>query len=314
MHAVDPVQRLRLVERRLESDSDRRFHDEMISIFIGLRDLHTNYILPEPFAGKIAFLPFRIEAFWEGDARRYLVTGVTPDLKAPPFGLGVEVTHWNGIPIDRAVSLNGERNGGSNVEARHERGLSSMTQDRWACSQRLTRNGWTSPSWRTAPFTRCGSTGRCSSPRRPRRRPPLPRTPTRSATPWASMPSQKRSGALKRLSLRPTPSSSSRQSQQRACPRTSWTRSARCRRPAVPARPRAARRSRLPPDPDVRGRKQHRGLPQRGGTDPRAAPPDRADHRRTRQRRRHHRGRRADAAAAAHGRSSPSTCTSSTRR
>ena len=108
--------------------SDRRFHDEMISIFIGLRDLHTNYILPEPFAGKIAFLPFRIEAFWEGDARRYLVTGVTPDLKAPPFGLGVEVTHWNGISIDRAVSLNGERNGGSNVEARHERGLSSMTQ------------------------------------------------------------------------------------------------------------------------------------------------------------------------------------------
>ena len=128
MHAVDPVQRLRLVERRLESYSDRRFHDEMISIFIGLRDLHTNYILPEPFVGKIAFLPFRIEAFWEGDARRYLVTGVTPDLKAAPFGLGVEVTHWNGIPIDRAVSLNGERNGGSNVEARHERGLSSMTQ------------------------------------------------------------------------------------------------------------------------------------------------------------------------------------------
>jgi hypothetical protein len=128
MHAVDPVQRLRLVERRLESYSDRRFHDEMISIFIGLRDLHTNYVLPAPFAGKIAFLPFRIEAFWEGDARRYLVTGVTPDLNAPPFGLGVGVTHWNGIPMDRAVSLNGERNGGSNVEARHARGLSSMTQ------------------------------------------------------------------------------------------------------------------------------------------------------------------------------------------
>jgi Peptidase family S41 len=128
MHAVDPVQRLRLVERRLESYSDRRFHDEMISIFIGLRDLHTNYILPAPFAGKIAFLPFRIEAFWQGDARRYLVTGVTPDLNAQPFGLGVEVTHWNGIPIDRAVALNGERNGGSNVEARHARGLSSMTQ------------------------------------------------------------------------------------------------------------------------------------------------------------------------------------------
>jgi hypothetical protein len=38
------------------------------------------------------------------------------------------VTHWNGIPIDRAVALNGERNGGSNVDARHARGLASMTQ------------------------------------------------------------------------------------------------------------------------------------------------------------------------------------------
>jgi hypothetical protein len=56
MHAVDPVQRLRLLERRLDGYSDRRFHDEMISIFIGLRDLHTNYILPAPFAGRIAFL------------------------------------------------------------------------------------------------------------------------------------------------------------------------------------------------------------------------------------------------------------------
>jgi hypothetical protein len=62
MHAVDPVQRLRLVDRRLEGFSDRRFHDEMISIFVGLRDLHTNYLLPLPFAGRTATLPFRIEA------------------------------------------------------------------------------------------------------------------------------------------------------------------------------------------------------------------------------------------------------------
>src|SRR5215211_1553305 len=32
MHAVDPVQRLRLLDRRLEGFSDRRFQDEMISI------------------------------------------------------------------------------------------------------------------------------------------------------------------------------------------------------------------------------------------------------------------------------------------
>jgi hypothetical protein len=128
MHAIDPVQRLRLLDRRLQAYSDRRFHDEMISIFIGLRDLHTNYILPLPFAGRIAALPFRIEAYWEGDHRHYLVSAVAQGLDLPPFDVGVEVTHWNGIPIDRAVLLNGECNAGSNVDARHARGLASMTQ------------------------------------------------------------------------------------------------------------------------------------------------------------------------------------------
>jgi hypothetical protein len=130
MHAVDPLQRLRLLERRLPGyTDDRRFHDEMISIFVGLRDLHTNYILPAPYAGRVAVLPFRIEEYAEGDARHYIVTGVAPGLQAPaPFGLGVEVTHWNGVPIDLAVARNGDRNAGSNLDARHARGLSSLTQ------------------------------------------------------------------------------------------------------------------------------------------------------------------------------------------
>jgi hypothetical protein len=128
MHAVDPVQRLRLLEHRLEGFSDRRFQDEMISIFVGLRDLHTAYTLPAPYAGRTASLPFRIESFSEGGTVKYVVTDVTPEGDVPPFGKGVEVTHWSGIPIDRAVDLNGERNAGSNVDARHARGLASLTQ------------------------------------------------------------------------------------------------------------------------------------------------------------------------------------------
>ena len=34
MHAVDPVQRLKLLRYRLHTLSERRFHDEMISIFM----------------------------------------------------------------------------------------------------------------------------------------------------------------------------------------------------------------------------------------------------------------------------------------
>src|SRR2546423_1811154 len=42
MHAIDPVQRLKLVARRLDAYTERAFHNEMISIFVRLRDLHTN--------------------------------------------------------------------------------------------------------------------------------------------------------------------------------------------------------------------------------------------------------------------------------
>jgi hypothetical protein len=134
MHAIDPVQRLKLVKRRLSEYTERAFHNEMISIFVHLRDLHTNYILPPPFAQRIAFVPFHIEECFEGNApnlkRVFVVTEVTGQLSDPNFKTGVVVTHWNGIPIEIAVEINAEREAGSNLDARHLQGLQSMTQ-RW---------------------------------------------------------------------------------------------------------------------------------------------------------------------------------------
>ena len=139
MYAVDPIQRLKLLkyrlstipERRLPDEQqlpdERRFHDEMISIFTQLRDLHTNYLLPDPFRSMTASLPLRIKEFFEGDERRYLVTDVAPDLGDPHFEPGVVVTHWNGIPMDRAVELNADRQAGSNPYARHAQGVDTMT-------------------------------------------------------------------------------------------------------------------------------------------------------------------------------------------
>jgi hypothetical protein len=37
------------------------------------------------------------------------------------------VTHWNGVPIERAVAANAERESGSNASARHAQGLAAMT-------------------------------------------------------------------------------------------------------------------------------------------------------------------------------------------
>ncbi len=129
MHAIDPVQRLRLLERRLPSMTDRQFHAELGGIFRSLRDLHTVYQLPDPYRGHVATLGFLVERYHErGDPRpRYLVSRVHPTLVQGGFKAGVEIVAWNGIPIDDLVRLNAEREAGSNPDAQLARGLESLT-------------------------------------------------------------------------------------------------------------------------------------------------------------------------------------------
>ena len=130
LHAIDPIQRLRLLRLRHESLDEREFQSEMIDIFVGLRDLHTNYILPRAYHRLFAYLPFRIEEFYEGEERKYLVSWVSPRNTESSLVPDVQVTHWNGMPIDLAVARNASHEAGSNPEARRAQGLESLTL-RW---------------------------------------------------------------------------------------------------------------------------------------------------------------------------------------
>ena len=71
---------------------------------------------------------------------QFIVTGIlSPDrLKdfLPPnfdfhipttFMRGIEITYWNGVPIQRAVDINANKKAGSNSAARFKRGLEDMT-------------------------------------------------------------------------------------------------------------------------------------------------------------------------------------------
>jgi hypothetical protein len=133
MHAVNPVQRLRLLRARLQRQTDatmdpeRIFHMEMSAIFHSVRDLHTNYLLPAPFAGQIAYLPFQVEKCADGGRTTYIVSRIAAGLSAPGFQVGVEITHWNGMPIERAVAVAADRFAGSNMPARLARGVDSLT-------------------------------------------------------------------------------------------------------------------------------------------------------------------------------------------
>jgi hypothetical protein len=133
MHAVDPVQSLRLLSRQLATASspmkERQFHNQMLGIFLGLRDLHTSYVLPEYFAAYTAVLPFYLEEFFEdqnSESCQYIISKVSDSFEHKELQ-GAIVTYWNGIPMKRAVELNAERSAGSNPDARHARGLETMT-------------------------------------------------------------------------------------------------------------------------------------------------------------------------------------------
>ncbi len=133
MHAVDPIQRLKLLRHRLNQltnstmPAEAQFHREMTQIFASVRDLHTNYVLPEPFNKVTAFLPFLVEEYFEQDTRRYVVSHVMDGFSHPHFKEGVDIVHWNGVPVDRAVEINADRHAGSNPDARHARGLEHLT-------------------------------------------------------------------------------------------------------------------------------------------------------------------------------------------
>ena len=132
MHAINPLQRLRLIRRRLDQSAESmgdewEFHADVSRVFMSLRDLHTNYLLPAPYAGQFASLPFMIEKAQDEGVDSYVVTRTEDGFSDPHFGVGVQVRHWNGTRIAAAVVESGERFAGSNKAANLARGLDSLT-------------------------------------------------------------------------------------------------------------------------------------------------------------------------------------------
>jgi cytosine/adenosine deaminase-related metal-dependent hydrolase len=133
MHAVDPIQRLKLLQYRLSQLSEGelppeiQFHNEMTDIFTSLRDLHTNYLLPAPFLDKVAYLPFLVEEYYENGEPKYIVSKLIGGFKHKKFRPGVEILYWNGIPIRKAIEINADRQAGGNAAARFGRGLNALT-------------------------------------------------------------------------------------------------------------------------------------------------------------------------------------------
>ncbi|WP_078888040.1 S41 family peptidase [Streptomyces sp. NRRL S-118] len=127
MHAIDPVQRLRLLERRLPPLSELQFHSELADVFRSLRDLHTVYQLPDPYRGHVAALGFLVERYADSDGTpHHIVSKIDASLVHAGFDVGAELEAWNGVPIERAVERNAAAQAGSHLDARLARGLESL--------------------------------------------------------------------------------------------------------------------------------------------------------------------------------------------
>jgi C-terminal processing protease CtpA/Prc len=147
MHAVDPIQQLKLLQFRLlearesQLPNQMQFHQRMMEIFGSNRDLHTLYMLPAPFRDHVAYLPFLIEQYFTRTksgaridkytvsriARSYYNSIPNPGPEILAFEPGVDVLFWNGVPIKRAIEINGAAQAGSNIDARFARGLDNLT-------------------------------------------------------------------------------------------------------------------------------------------------------------------------------------------
>ncbi len=133
MHGVDPLQKLRLIKHRLEQStpstmvSEFAFHREMLEVFNSVRDLHTNYLLPAPFANKVAFLPFDVEEYFDNGESHYIATHFVQGFSHQHFKRSVEITTWNGVPIGHAIDVNANKHAGSNQAARRARGIDGLT-------------------------------------------------------------------------------------------------------------------------------------------------------------------------------------------
>src|SRR5207247_9443893 len=99
----------------------------LIDIFTSLLDLHTHYVPPEPYRSHTVYLPFLIEECTRGGRQQYVVSKVAAGAGLDPsFASGVEVTHWNGTPIKRAIERNAARQGGRNDDSRLARGRAAL--------------------------------------------------------------------------------------------------------------------------------------------------------------------------------------------
>jgi hypothetical protein len=128
LYGVDIVRGLEHLRQQTPTMTDLEFHRELTLLLNRLRDAHTQYQGPWKVTEPVASLPFLVEAFGPSASPTYVVSKVDRrSIRDPHFVAGVTISHWNGIPFDRAVDLHAEGETGGRPDSRRARALDSLT-------------------------------------------------------------------------------------------------------------------------------------------------------------------------------------------
>jgi hypothetical protein len=128
LRGIDPIRRLELLQAQLPAiGPDLSFHAALCETLAELHDLHTVYVLPGDYGRAVAVLPFAVGCYGHGAARRYLVVSAQPGMQAEGLAPGVEVTHWNGLPITHAIDRLAWGSAGASTDAQYARAVCELT-------------------------------------------------------------------------------------------------------------------------------------------------------------------------------------------
>lgn len=119
IYKIDPVARLDRLAANIDSYSDLQFHEEVLKIYNSLRDPHTNYALPAPYACYGARLPLTLKKYRE---KKIIVS----ELGKGPYGaihLGDELVAYNGVRIDEFLNSRSEYIAGATVDSQFREGV-----------------------------------------------------------------------------------------------------------------------------------------------------------------------------------------------
>jgi hypothetical protein len=128
LYGFDVLRALEQLRQQAPTLTDLAFHRELTLAINRLRDAHTQYQGPWRIPEPVASLPFLVEVYGSVDDPTYVVSKVDRrSVRDRHFVKKVKITHWNGIPFDRAVDLHAESETGGRPDARLARALESLT-------------------------------------------------------------------------------------------------------------------------------------------------------------------------------------------